>query len=62
MDNFSVGHREVISKGTLCVAVVFCILAIFDNEEEMSQRRASYESERLKWVYWSIQVEFFDTN
>ena len=41
------------------VAVVFCILLIIDNEKGEGLERESYESENWKWVYWSIQMEFF---
>ena len=61
--NFGVVHRVVVSKRTLLVCCC-CILYSFDNRGrslECESRGESHEYENWKWVFWSIQMEFFDT-
>ena len=61
--NFCVVHRVVVSKRTLLVCCC-CILYSFDNRGrslEFESRGESHESENWKWVFRSIQMEFFDT-
>ena len=61
--NFYVVHRVVVSKRTLLVCCC-CILYSFDNRGrslECESRGESHESENWNYVFWSIQMEFFDT-
>ena len=61
--NFSLVLRVMVSKRTLLVCCS-CISYSFDNRGrslECESRGESHESENWKWVFRSIQMEFFDT-